>query len=62
MGTPAGFLNFQGANALENAKQHIRVFFTYNKSEGLYFGNDTGKEVTAEPTPCNYQDTTLHGF
>ena len=62
MGTPAGFLNFQGANALENAKQHINVFFTYNKSEGLYFGDDSGKKATADVTPCSYQGIELHGF
>ena len=43
MGSPAGFLSFQGANAIENAKQKINVFFTYDKEKGLYFGNDTGK-------------------
>ena len=41
MSNPAGFLNFQGMNALNNAKQQISVFITYNKSEGLYFNNDT---------------------
>ncbi len=41
LGTPAGFLNFQGHNAIDNALQYINVVFTYNKSESLYFGNDT---------------------
>ena len=40
MSSPAGFLNFQGHNAIDNARQYINVFFTYNKSEGLYFGKD----------------------
>ena len=62
MSNPAGFLNFQGMNALNNAKQHITVFITYNKSEGIYFNNDTELNATLSPTPCNYQGDELHGF
>lgn len=42
MGSPAGFLNFQGHNAIDNAKQMINVFFTYDPAKGLYFNNATG--------------------
>ena len=43
LSTTAGFLNFQGHSAINNALQYITVSFTYNKSEGIYFGDDTGK-------------------
>ncbi|MCB0369791.1 MAG: hypothetical protein KDD45_10225 [Bdellovibrionales bacterium] len=43
LSSPAGFLNFQGHNAIDNARQYINVYFTYNKSEGLYFANDSGR-------------------
>lgn len=62
LGSPAGFLNFQGHNAIDNARQYISVFFTNDKEKGLYFNNDTGQEMTAAITACNYKGTELHGF
>jgi hypothetical protein len=62
MGSPAGFLNFQGHNAIDNALQNINVFFTYDPAKGLYFNNATGKTKTEDATPCNYTGTELHGF
>lgn len=47
MGSPAGFLNFQGHNAINNALQYISVTFTFDPTKGLYFSNETGKEKTA---------------
>jgi hypothetical protein len=46
MGNPAGFLNFQGHNAIDNALQYINVFFTYDPTKGLYFNNATNKTKT----------------
>lgn len=43
LGSPAGFISFQGHNAIDNARQYINVFFTYDKEKGLYLNNDTGK-------------------
>ena len=57
MGSPAGFLNFQGHNAIDNALQYISVYFTYDYSKGLYFNNATGKDRTASITQCNYTGT-----
>lgn len=57
MSNPAGFLSFQGHNAINNALQYINVYFTYNKSEGLYFSDDSGRESTAAVTACNYKGT-----
>lgn len=62
MGSTAGFLNFQGHNAIDNAHQYINVFFTLDKEKGLYFGNDTGKNKTGDITACNYRGGYLHGF
>ncbi len=41
LGSPAGFLNFQGHNAINNALQYISVEFTYDPSKGLYFNDAT---------------------
>jgi len=62
MGNPAGFLNFQGHNAIDNAMQYISVFFTYDSEKGLYLNNATNKAKTYEPTLCNYSEPMLHGF
>jgi hypothetical protein len=40
MGSPAGFLTFQGHNAANDAFQYIIMKFSYNKSESLYFSQD----------------------
>lgn len=62
LGSPAGFLNFQGHNAIDNAHQYINVLFTADKGKGLYFGNDTDKAKTADLTACNFTGSYLHGF
>jgi hypothetical protein len=62
MSSPAGFLNFQGHNAIDNAKQFISVFFTFNKSQGLYFGDDEDQDKWKGITTCNYTGNELHGF
>lgn len=62
MGSPAGFLNFQGHNAIDNALQYISVEFTYDPTKGLYLNNATGKPKTYEPTMCNYSEPDLHGY
>lgn len=37
MSTPAGFLNFQGHNAVDDAYQYIDVIFSYNNNDSLWF-------------------------
>jgi hypothetical protein len=39
MSSPAGFLNFQGHNAIDNARQYISVYFTFDPKKGLYFND-----------------------
>lgn len=36
MQTPAGFLNFQGQNAMDDGAQIITMKFTNDKSKGLF--------------------------
>jgi hypothetical protein len=65
--TPAGFLNFQGHNAVNDAFQYIDVIFSYNESDSLWF--DSANKSTSQPQQeslqaCNYTTTnsTIHGF
>jgi len=62
MGSPAGFLSFQGKNAINNAHQNINVDFTFDPKKGLYFNNDTGASKTGEATACNYVGPSAHDF
>ncbi len=39
MSTPAGFLNFQGHNAIDDAYQYINVNFSYSSKNSLYFND-----------------------
>ena len=55
MSSPAGFLNFQGHNALDNAHQYMNVVFSYDKDKSLYFGNETKEEKYEELSPCNFK-------
>ena len=56
LNTPAGFLNFQGHNAINDAKQYISVFFTYDPSKGLYFNDATDLNTTKGATACDYNE------
>lgn len=40
MSTPAGFLNFQGHNAVDDAFQYIDVAFSYDKNNSLWFDDE----------------------
>lgn len=40
MGSPAGFLSFQGHNAINIAFQYIDVNFSYSKKNSLYMSDD----------------------
>jgi hypothetical protein len=40
MGSPAGFLTFQGHNAVDDAYQYINVKFSYSTNNSLYFNDD----------------------
>ena len=55
LNTPAGFLNFQGHNAVNDARQYINVFFTYDQSKGLYFNDLNPENTTKGVTTCNFK-------
>lgn len=40
MSTPAGFLNFLGHNAVDDAFQYIDVKFSYDKNDSMYFTDE----------------------
>ena len=52
MSTPAGFLTFQGHNAVDDAFQFIDVDFSYKTNDSLYF-NDDHKDTEPERTTLN---------
>ena len=43
MSTPAGFLTFQGHNAVDDAFQYIDVAFSYNSNDSLTFSDKNKK-------------------
>lgn len=43
MGSPAGFLSFQGHNAVDDAYQYISVKFSNSYNDSLYFSNSEAK-------------------
>lgn len=46
MGTPAGFLNFQGHNAVTDAFQYIDVIFSNHNNDSLWFDDS---KIDTEP-------------
>ena len=46
MSTSAGFLTFQGKNAINDALQMINIQFTNDPTKGLYFNNITNNSKT----------------
>ena len=66
MSTPAGFINFQGHNAVNDAFQVIDCQFSYNLNDSLYF-SDKNKQTQPERAAldsCNHTQKAgqLHGF
>lgn len=64
MSTPAGFLTFQGHNAVNDALQYMEIKFSYNKSNSIYFGNDNPDETGKALHNCNTttSEKKIHGF
>lgn len=64
LGSPAGFLTFQGHNAVDDAYQYIEVKFSNNKNDSLYFSDDETDKSRKALTPCNYTTAAkeYHGF
>ena len=53
MGSPAGFLNFQGHNAVDDAFQYIEVKFSYDKTKALTFSDEFPEQYRKQLTTCN---------
>lgn len=57
MQNPAGFLNFQGTNAIEDAAQIIYIDFTDDPKKGLYISDFDNCSTKLPPV-----DETYRGF
>ena len=53
--SPAGFLNFQGTNAIEDATQLIYINFTNDKTKGLYMEDIDNCSVRLPFPPMTYR-------
>jgi hypothetical protein len=64
MGSPAGFLNFQGHNAINNAHQYISFNFSNNLNESLAFTDAWDDYVYEAVQSCDYKpiEPVIHNF
>lgn len=53
MGSPAGFLNFQGHNAINDGHQYVSFNFSYNLNDSLAFTNALNDYAYADLSQCN---------
>ncbi len=53
MGSPAGFLNFQGHNAVDDGKQYIEIKFSNDPAKALTFSNNFTEPYRQKLTTCN---------
>jgi hypothetical protein len=64
MGSPAGFLNFQGHNAINDGHQYVSMNFSYNLNDSLAFDDTLNDFAYAGLTTCDYKTTApeVHNF
>lgn len=64
MGSPAGFLNFQGHNALNAAHQYISMNFSNNINDSLAFTDSLNDFPYADLQTCDYKtsESLIHNF
>ena len=64
MGSPAGFLNFQGHNALNVAHQYISMNFSDNLNESLGFSDSWGDYANSDMQTCDFKtnEGEVHNF
>lgn len=64
MGSPAGFLNFQGHNAINDGHQYVSMDFSYNLNDSLAFTDKLNDYAYSDLAVCNYQtsDSLIHNF
>lgn len=64
MGSPAGFLNFQGHNAINDGHQYVSMNFSYNLNDSLAFDDSLNDFAYGGLTTCDYKTTApeVHNF
>jgi len=64
MGSPAGFLNFQGHNALNGGHQYISMNFSNNINDSLAFEDSLNDFPYDALTSCDYKTSQdmIHNF
>ena len=64
MSSPAGFLNFQGHNALNSANQYISMNFSDSLNDSLAFSDELDDFVYNALQTCDYKvtDMLIHNF
>lgn len=64
MGSPAGFLNFQGHNALNAAHQYISMNFSNNMNDSLAFSDSLKDFPYDDLQTCDYKtsESLIHNF
>jgi hypothetical protein len=53
MQSPAGFLNFQGHNAVDDAQQYIDVVFSYDETKALTFSDNYTEPFRKRLSTCD---------
>jgi len=53
MGTPSGFLNFQGHNAVSQGFQYVSMNFSYNKEDSLAFLDEYNDYALSNMSTCS---------
>ncbi len=64
MGSPAGFLNFQGHNALNDGHQYTSMNFSLNLNDSLGFSNKLGDFAYGDLNSCDFKTDApeIHNF
>lgn len=64
MGSTAGFLNFQGHNALDGGHQYISMNFSNNLNDSLAFSDSLNDYTYEDLNLCNYttDQSEIHTF
>jgi hypothetical protein len=55
MGSTAGFLNFQGHNAIDDGHQYVTFNFSYNRNDSLFFTDELDDFAYGEVTSCDFK-------
>jgi len=64
MGSPAGFLNFQGHNAITDGHLYVSMNFSYNLNDSLAFDDTLDDFAYGDLATCDYKTSApeVHNF